>query len=53
MKFTVEFEMEKWHCMECPMLDSNDCCNLQPEYDYDIENTWEELMSNCPLEIVE
>ena len=53
MKFKVEFEMSKHHCMECPILDSNDCCKLQPEYDYDTENTWEELMSECPLRIAE
>lgn len=53
MKFKVEFEMSKHHCLNCPLLDTNDICRLQPDFDLDIETTWEDLMSNCPLEIVE
>jgi len=53
VKFKVEFEMPKYHCLNCPLLDIDDCCKLQPDFDEEIETTWEELMSECPLEVVE
>lgn len=53
MKFKVEFEMSEYHCLECPLRDNQDNCKLQPDF-CDIDNdTWEDLMVNCPLEIAE
>jgi hypothetical protein len=47
MRFYIEFEMEKHHCMNCPMCDLDDMCNLQREDGID---TLEQQMANCPLE---
>lgn len=45
MKYIVEIEMSRKHCMECPLMRGDDSCGYQ-DYDFD---SWEEQMQACPL----
>ena len=52
MKYKIEFEIEKHHCMECPMCRLDDSCYFQQNGGGDGDgffDTWEDQMTNCPL----
>jgi len=51
MKFKLIFEMEKWNCNYCryqeKFFDKWSCENLSGIY-----NTIEDVIKNCPLELI-
>ena len=50
MKYIVEIEMKRKHCLDCPLLDNKTGeCKMQLDEEFD---TWSEQMENCPLEEV-
>lgn len=56
MKVSVEFEIGKLHCLECPLRDKTgwDNCVIQKDDKgnfLDFEK-YDEQMKNCPLKIV-
>lgn len=50
MKYIVEIEMKRKHCLDCTLRDhETDGCKMQPDVEFD---TWTDQMENCPLEEV-
>lgn len=50
MKFAIVFEMDEWHCINCPVCNCEDQCELIEDCDTD---TWAEQLAKCPLSLVD
>lgn len=56
MKVVVEFEIERLHCLDCPLRERTgwDNCVVQKDSrgQFIFFKDWKEQMGNCPLKIV-
>lgn len=52
--FTIELDENRTSCLGCPLCNSDDYCALQDdEFNYLYNDTWDAMLSNCPLRKVE
>jgi len=53
-KVIIDLDENRKTCLDCPFLDSDDCCKLQDEdTNFLYNDSWESLLSRCPLEKID